>query len=252
MNKKMFQKVLIACIGFLIFVTFMAMIFHRFEETSSEPVTADTENKVVYLTFDDGPSQNTEAILNILKEEHVKATFFVTGQFPEYEGLIKTEAEQGHAIGVHTYSHDYAQIYASVDAYFKDIEEANEMIKRQTSKTSNLLRFPGGTSNTISRQYCSGIMSQLSKEAIDRGFQYYDWNAENGDGNTGLDADTLIDTAQREVEGQTNVMMLMHDGGGSGETVKALPAIIKNLKEQGFTFAIIDETTPVFHHHIAN
>lgn len=252
MNKRTFQKVLIASIGFLIFVTFMAMVFHHFEETADEPVNAKTDEKVVYLTFDDGPSQNTEAVLKILKEADVKATFFVTGQFPEYEGLIKTEMQQGHAIGVHTYSHDYSKIYSSVDAYFKDIDEANAMIKRQTGKISTLLRFPGGTSNTISRKYCSGIMTQLSKEAVKRGYQYYDWNSENGDGNTGLDADTLIETAQQESKGKNSVMMLMHDGGGSGETLKALPTIIKNLKEQGYIFLTIDASTPVFHHHIAN
>lgn len=251
MNKKTFQKVLIACVGFLIFVTFMAVVFRHFADTKDEPVSAQAD-KVMYLTFDDGPSQNTEAVLKILKQYDVNATFFVTGQFPEYEALIKDEFKQGNAIGVHTYCHDYATIYASAEAYFKDIDQANAMIKRQTGITSPLLRFPGGTSNTVSRKYCEGIMTTLSKEAIEKGYQYYDWNAENGDGNSSLDKDTLIETALKEVKGKDSVMMLMHDGGGNEATVKALPTIIENLKKQGYTFKVIDATTPVFHHHIAN
>ncbi len=252
MNKKTFQKVLIASIGFLVFVTFMAIVFRHFADEATKPAVAKAEEKVMYLTFDDGPSKHTAEVLNILKENDVKATFFVTGEFPEYESMIKEEKDQGHAIGVHTYSHDYAKIYTSPEAYFKDIDEVNEIIKRQTGSTTPFLRFPGGASNTVSRKYNQGIMTVLSKQVQDKGYQYYDWNAENGDGNPGLSADTLIETALKEAKGKQSVMMLMHDGAGNGETVKALPAILKEFKAQGYEFKVIDPTTPIFHHHIAN
>lgn len=223
-------------------------------ELESEPVLAqaDQGKKVMYLTFDDGPSQHTEAILKILKEADAKATFFVTNEFPDYVSLLKEEQKQGHAIGVHTYSHVYAQIYQSSDAYFEDVEKMQAVIQEQTGTRSKILRFPGGTSNTISRSYCTGIMSELSTQALQKGYEYYDWNATNGDGDTGLSAEELIEIAKKEIGTQDVVMLLMHDGGGNGETVKALPEILRYCKEQGYEFRVIDNSTPQFHHHINN
>lgn len=251
MDKTIVKKVGLASIGFLIFVACMAFSLKHIEQKVS-PVVAQSGDKIIYLTFDDGPSKNTEEILNILDEYEVKATFFVTGISEEHSAMIGEEAKRGHAVGIHTYSHEYKTIYESVDAYFKDFNKTSDLIKAQTGNTTKIMRFPGGTSNTISKKYSSGIMSELAKQVAEQGYAYYDWNAENGDGNSHLSADTLVRTALASVKGKDTVMMLMHDGGGNKATVKALPVILKSLKEQGFQFRIIDEDTPVFHHHIAN
>lgn len=220
----------------------------------SEPVLAkeDTGKKVMYLTFDDGPSQHTQQVLDILDEYDAKATFFVTNEFADYVPLMKEEVNRGHAIGVHTYSHDYAQIYQSSEAYFADVAQMQKVIQAQTGKPASFLRFPGGTSNTISQRFCNGIMSELSEQVTQQGYAYYDWNATNGDGDTGLSAASLVETAKREIGEQDVVMLLMHDGAGNGETVKALPQILSYCREQGYEFRVIDETTPQFHHHINN
>ncbi len=166
----------------------------------SEPVLAkeDAGKKVMYLTFDDGPSQNTEQVLDILDEHDAKATFFVTNEFPDYVSLLKEEVRRGHVIGVHTYSHDYAEIYQSTDAYFADIEQMQAVIREQTGRATKILRFPGGTSNTVLARYCDGIMHELSEEVTRQGYAYYDWNATNGDGDTGLSADALVAQAKRQ------------------------------------------------------
>ena len=220
----------------------------------SEPVLAkeDAGKKVMYLTFDDGPSQNTEQVLDILDEHDAKATFFVTNEFPDYVSLLKEEVRRGHVIGVHTYSHDYAEIYQSTDAYFADIEQMQAVIREQTGRATKILRFPGGTSNTVSARYCDGIMHTLSEEVTRQGYAYYVWNATNGDGDTGLSADALVAQAKREIGSQEVVMLLMHDGAGNEASVEALPEILRYCQEQGYEFRVIDETTPQFHHHINN
>ena len=133
----------------------------------SEPVVVqeDEGKKIMYLTFDDGPSQNTQAVLDILEEYDAKATFFVTAEFSDYLHLIRAEKEAGHAIGVHTYSHRYDQIYADSASYWDDVEKMQKIIEEQCGSRTSILRFPGGTSNTISQRYAQGIMSQLAEEA---------------------------------------------------------------------------------------
>ena len=134
----------------------------------------------IYLTFDDGPKYGTtDAILDILKEEGIKATFFVTGYGPDE--LIKREYDEGHSIALHTDSHDYSAVYQSVDAYFNDLGRVSDRVKRITGEESKIIRFPGGASNTISRRYSPGIMSILTKEVLNRGYRYYDWNVSSGD-----------------------------------------------------------------------
>lgn len=220
----------------------------------SEPVLAakDAGQKVMYLTFDDGPSQHTRQVLDILDDYQAKATFFVTNEFPDYAPLMKEAIARGHVIGVHTYSHDYAAIYQSTEAYFADIERMQEVIREQTGSTTKILRFPGGTSNTVSARYCKGIMHVLSEEVSAQGYSYYDWNATNGDGDPALSPSELVAQAKREIGSQDVVMLLMHDGAGNQATVEALPDILRYCQEQGYEFRVIDETTPQFHHHINN
>lgn len=246
MDKKKLWKFTICIIAFF---TVVSVSCYEFEEMV---VTEEETTKIMYLTFDDGPSKNTEEILNILDEYGIKATFFVTAESPDYLYLIKEEKERGHAIGVHTYSHDYSQIYQSLDAYFDDLNKMNEIIKEQTGEYSTLLRFPGGSSNTISQKYSSGIMTTLAQKVQELGYNYYDWNASNGDGNSSSSVDALVEQGIEEVKDQDITMVLMHDGAGSDETVKALPTLLQSYQEQGYEFRIIDESTPLFHHHIYN
>ena len=138
--------------------------------------------KTCYLTFDDGPSQNTKAILDILDRYHIKATFFVTGESLEYVHYIKTAHDKGHTIGLHAYDHDYQKIYSSVSQYMKDLNQISELVYKQTGEYTHFMRFPGGSSNMVSKQYNSGIMKRLTHKVIDLGYQYYDWTSLNGDG----------------------------------------------------------------------
>lgn len=207
--------------------------------------------KIVYLTFDDGPSQNTEKILDILDQYGAKATFFVTGHEPEYRSAIKDAYERGNTVGMHTFSHDYAQVYASEDAYFDDLSKVADVVKEQIGYVPYLVRFPGGASNTVSASYCPGIMTALSQDVPARGYQYYDWNVSSGDaaGND-VPADKIVQSSC--VEGYTNIMLLFHDSGAKSTTVEALPRVIEYYQERGYEFRAIDRETYVVHHAIGN
>lgn len=248
MKKETFLSIVLSCVCFLSLI-YMSSLFLPDQQVS---VSKEIKEKVVYLTFDDGPSKYTQEVLDILKKEDVKATFFVTGQNEDYLPLVEKEAKQGHVVAVHTYSHSFQEIYGSVDAYFKDVDKMNEVIKKYTGSKSNILRFPGGGSNTVSRRYTNGIMSSLVKEVEKRGFHYYDWNATNGDGEGGGSVSQMLQTTMRESSGKDEVMLLMHDGTGNGLTVQALPSIIDYYKKEGYTFKVINEQTEVFHQNVAN
>lgn len=202
-------------------------------------------NKVIYLTFDDGPSVYTKELLNILKEYNVKATFFVTGNGNrEY---IKKAYNEGHSIGIHTYSHVYKNVYASEEAYFNDLEKVQKIIKEQTGEESRLVRFPGGSSNTVSR-FNKGIMTRLSKELERRGYKYFDWNVSSSD-TVKSNSDDIANTVIRRLKKGNNVV-LQHDT--KYYSVKAVRKIIEYGLANGYTFAKLDVTSPTVHHGINN
>lgn len=122
----------------------------------------------MYLTFDDGPSQNTDRILKILKKYNAKATFFVTGCHQEYNQYIIEAYKQGHTIGLHSYLHEYQDIYSSKDAYFKDLKKIKQMVKQLIGIQVHYIRFPGGSSNRISKNYCHGVRSQLHVKSLNK------------------------------------------------------------------------------------
>lgn len=208
--------------------------------------------KTLYLTFDDGPSENTEKVLDILDQYGAKATFFVTGHEPEYRPMIAEAYRRGNTIGMHSYTHDYATIYQSEDAFFNDLDQVADVVKDQIGYVPYLTRFPGGSSNTVSASYCSGIMSALSRDLQDRGYQYYDWNVSSNDaaGNT-VPTDQIVE-ASCSYGNFTNVILLCHDSGSKTTTVEALPRIIEYYQSQGFVCKAIDRSTVVVHHGIAN
>ncbi len=202
-------------------------------------------DKVIYLTFDDGPSVYTKELLNILKEYNVKATFFVTGNGNrEY---IKKAYNEGHSIGIHTYSHVYKIVYASEEAYFNDLEKVQKIIKEQTGEESRLVRFPGGSSNTVSR-FNKGIMTRLSKELERRGYKYFDWNVSSSD-TVKSNSDDIANTVIRRLKKGNNVV-LQHDT--KYYSVKAVRKIIEYGLANGYTFAKLDVTSPTVHHGINN
>lgn len=208
-------------------------------------------HKTVYLTFDDGPSANTAKVLDVLAKYNAKATFFVTGNGQSYNYLIKRAHQEGHTIGLHTYSHNYAKLYASVDAYFNDLDKIGQMVKGQIGFVPKYIRFPGGGSNTISKKYCSGIMSVLTSEVQNRGYQYYDWNASTGDANgNNIAVSTLVKEAT-SVHSH-NVMILAHDTQAKSTTIQALPQIIEHYQALGYSFKAIDDQSFTPHHRVNN
>lgn len=206
------------------------------------------EHKLIYLTFDDGPGYYTQSILNTLKKYNVKATFFVTNQFPDYQYLIGEEYKQGHKIAVHTFSHNYA-IYSSVDTYINDFNQMNEIVKKYTGSYSNLFRFPGGSSNTISARYSYGVVSAIASEMTNRGYIYFDWNADSTDA-AGSSAYWIYQNVMSNIEDCSRCVILMHDIKGT--TAEALDGILSTFKRRGYSFATLDENSPTTHHRIAN
>ncbi|MBP3894751.1 MAG: polysaccharide deacetylase family protein [Atopobiaceae bacterium] len=210
------------------------------------------ETKTVYLTFDDGPSANTQPVLDILDRYGIKATFFVTNINPEYQDMIRECYRRGHTIGMHTYSHDYAQVYASLDAYWQDLGMISDIVREQIGYVPCFIRFPGGSSNTISANYTTGIMSELSQEVVAAGYQYYDWDASCGDGAEHT-AEELVEATKADTAyGYQSIVFLAHDGAEKQATVEALPSIIEYFQSEGYTFAPLDRSTCVPHHGIGN
>lgn len=210
-----------------------------------------SKEKIVYLTFDDGPSKNTKKILDILDKYHAKATFFVTGNGIKYNNYIKEAYDKGHTIGLHSYCHEYDIIYSSVSAYFNDLTKIGDMVKDIIGFTPHYIRFPGGSSNKVSKKYNTGIMSVLSKEVIKRGYQYYDWNCGTGDaeGNHVL-TETIIQNSTKKND--NNIVMLAHDTDAKDTTVEALPSIIEYYQNKGYEFKAIDDESFYAHQSINN
>lgn len=210
-----------------------------------------SDEKIVYLTFDDGPSSNTKKILDILDKYQVKATFFVTGTNQKYNYLIKEAHEKGHTIGLHTYCHEYNIIYSSVDAYFNDLIKLENMVEELIGYKPRYIRFPGGSSNKVSINYHKGIMTVLTKEVIQKGYQYYDWNCSTGDatGNN-IPVETIIRYAT--AKNDQNLVMLAHDTDAKDTTVAALPSIIQYYQDKGYIFKAIDDKSFYAHQSINN
>lgn len=192
---------------------------------------ADVKNgKEIYLTFDDGPSDRvTPKILDILKDENVKATFFIVGKNAERrKELLKREFDEGHAIGVHSYSHKYKDIYSSPESLLKDIDDCNEIIKEVTGRKSALYRFPGGS---------FGLSSGLIGAVTAHGMQYVDWNASFRDSEIMSPTPSqLIRAAKTTIANPNKVIMLAHDTTDKTATAAALRDVIRHFKNSGYTF----------------
>ena len=220
-------------------------------QTQKPATTPSSSNKVCYLTFDDGPSARTLEILKVLKKYNVKATFFVINT--ENFNYVKQIHAEGHAIGLHANSHNYASIYKSTTAYFNDLQAISDKVYNATGVRSNILRFPGGSSNVISKNYCKGIMTSLSKLVTQKGFAYFDWNVDSDDaGGSGSSYTRIVNNVLNGANGKNSICVLMHDSAAKTSTVQALPRIIEGLKNRGYTFEVLTNKVTGFHHGISN
>lgn len=234
----------------------------EFEEAEKEAIKkAEEERKkaeeekianaagVIYLTFDDGPSDYTSTLLDVLGKYDVKATFFVTGYGSDE--MIKREYDEGHTVGLHTWSHKYDQIYNSVDAYFADLAKISERVKNITGEESKIIRFPGGSSNTVSTRYDHGIriMSILSSEVENRGYHYYDWNISSGDAGGANTADAVYTNVVTHLKPGPNVV-LQHDV--KDFSVAAVERIIEFGLANNYVFMPINFESFSAHHGVNN
>ncbi len=210
-------------------------------------------NGVIYLTFDDGPSSSiTPQILDILKEEGIKATFFVTGKSSSLDYLLVREKNEGHTIALHTNTHDYSYVYSSTKNYFNDLYAIQNHVKNATGITSNIIRFPGGSSNTVSRQYSKGIMTYLTSEVLNKGFIYYDWNVDSDDAGSAKTSTQVYNNVINGLSHNKTNIVLMHDYENNYKTLNALRDIIAYGKNNGYTFSKITSSTPPVRHGVAN
>ena len=214
------------------------------------PAAPTLPEKWVCLTFDDGPSKTTPEVLAALDAAGVHGTFFVvaTGYNEKYLPLLTQAAAAGHQIALHSASHEYSDIYRSSAAYWKDIALLKERIAPYVD-TENIryLRFPGGSTNTVSRRYGGrGLMQQLKEEVTAKGYAYVDWNVCAEDAVGGKpSAGTIFRNIVRETGEQTQCIVLMHDSATTRTTAEALPDIIQWYKDNGFAFLTVEQAVPL-------
>ncbi len=223
--------------------------------TSAAPASADrmqSGEKVVYLTFDDGPTANTDNILDVLEDNDVRGTFFVIHSYDGCEKQIRAIHERGHCVALHTYSHRYS-IYRSEKTYFEDLEKISDLVYNATGVRSNLLRFPGGSSNTISRKYSKGIMTKLTKQVTENGYVYFDWNVDSGDASAvHVPADKIVRNSTAAIGQKKEIILLLHDAEAKTSTVEALPDIVAAYREAGYRFDVLSADSFVWHHKVLN
>lgn len=201
--------------------------------------------KKVYLTFDDGPSDHTNEILDILEENEVKATFFVVGKETDYaKKCYQRIVMEGHTLGMHSYSHNYDQIYSSLEAFKKDINKLQNYLYEITETKPFIYRFPGGSSNS-----CVKNIDSYIRYINQRGWLYFDWNALSGDAlNFDTSAQQLNQNILKDVRRQDVSIVLMHDLHEAEHTVEGLDSLIKTLKKEGYQILPITENTKPIQH----
>jgi len=208
--------------------------------------------KKIFLTFDDGPSATiTPSVLQILREEGVKATFFVINKSDSLNYLIKQAHDEGHTIALHSNTHNYAYIYSSVDNYFADLNAISAKVESITGVKSKIIRFPGGGSNTVSRNYQVGIMTTLTNMVVAQGYNYFDWNVASGDAGGARTQYDVYNNVVNNLKYQNNIVLL-HDFENNYKTLNALRDIIRYGKSHGYTFEAITYNTPASRHRVNN
>jgi peptidoglycan/xylan/chitin deacetylase (PgdA/CDA1 family) len=214
------------------------------QQPSATPISASTEHrekeKVVYLTFDDGPElENTPRILEILKQHNIRATFFVIGtQIEAYPEILRRIHAEGHAIGNHSYNHRYNELYQSADAYIAQLQKTDALIETVVGFKPVVTRAPGGTTGSFTNEYWHALKRC--------GYREFGWNISSGDASSArasqIGSNVIKQAQQKHL--WPKAIVLMHDGTGHWETVLALPQIIEYFKQNGFDFQVVDQSTP--------
>ncbi|MEK3911617.1 polysaccharide deacetylase family protein [Paenibacillus sp. FSL H7-0331] len=208
-----------------------------------------SSDKIAYLTFDDGPSQSTSRILDILQKDGIKATFFVTGKTSDYsKQMLHRIVDEGHTLGNHTYSHDYKRIYASVGAFKADVDRLNRFLEETVGVKPNILRYPGGSNNHLSwRSGGRHIMSAITREMSALGYQYFDWNVSSTDAAAVTQSkEAIVESVKSNSSGKKQIIVLMHDMDVKTTTVEALPEIISYLQQSGYHFDVLGKDSYTF------
>lgn len=200
----------------------------------------------VYFTFDDGPSEQTEEILDVLKNNNLKATFFVVGKTDERsKELYRRIVDEGHTIGLHSYSHKYSDIYASKAAFLADLQKISDLIYQTTGQRTMLYRFPGGSSNKVSNVDMQLLIQYLNES----GYTYYDWNVMSGDASTqNFSAEVLTQNVMSGIKKNQTSIVLYHDADSRTATVKSLTDVIDQLIDMGAQILPIDDNTKKIQH----
>lgn len=220
------------------------------KSTKTTKARRNSDQKIAYLTFDDGPSINTMKLLDVLDEYDVKATFFVI-YHKNMEKRYKAIVERGHTIALHSYTHSYAKIYKTEKGYYQDLNKIHDYVEKVTGVDSHIIRFPGGSSNTVSRKYNKTIMATLKQSVTDNGYIFHDWNIDSTDASgINRDPDLLVEKVTAGLKKKKPVVnILMHDTGKSKTTtVEALPRIIEAVKAQGYQIEPLTEESEAIQH----
>lgn len=228
---------------FFSLITTTCIYFYTLSKLESKVKEAskitEEKEKIAYLTFDDGPSNNTEKILEILDKYNIKATFFIVG--PEYKqknDLLIKIVQSGHQLAIHSYEHNYNYIYSSKENYIKDFYKCLNWVKRVTGITPQIYRFPGGSSNTIGTK---SLIKSIISELNEKGFIHADWNVDTLDSYCKNDPNKVISNAMTALKKNENnnhyyQTVLMHDDIYKPATIKALPSLIEKIIARGYHF----------------
>lgn len=219
---------------------------------SCELTVKKKPKSIIYLTFDDGPSkQTTPQILKILKDNNVKATFFEIKPKDATLYLTKQILDEGHKLALHGWSHDYKAIYTSEQTYRDNLDNLRDYFFEKTGVYCVLTRFPGGSSNTVSR-FNKGIMTKLTKKVPEWGYKYYDWNVSSGDAGLNYTGDSVYRSVINSLKKNRENIVLMHDSNNHKMTIDALARIIRYGKANGYTFLPMTDSTAEYHHNVNN
>ncbi len=208
----------------------------------AKPKKPEEKRKIAYLTFDDGPSENTFKVLDILEEKDIKATFFIVGseiKKKNEDSLIRM-IHEGHTIGIHTYSHRCNEIYCSVERFLEDFNTVYQQIYELTGERVNIYRFPWGSNNGYSKNIKDALMEEMER----RGFTCYDWNVDTNDSVGRPSSYSILRNIRRDIKNQDQPIILMHDSSINDLSVKILPDVIKLLEEMGYEFDTLENREP--------
>ena len=223
-----------------------AIAISNYGESAEENLAETGDTLKVYLTFDDGPSDNSDKILDILDDYNIKATFFVVGkEDEESKRIYKRIVDEGHTLAMHSYSHKYSYIYASLDNFKTDLDRIQNLLYDVTGVDCNLYRFPGGSSNQVSNV----DMAEYIKYVNSEGIRYLDWNVASGDATSApITADELVENVMSDVVKYKTSVVLMHDADSKDATVEALPTLIEKLQAEGALILPVSDDTEMIQH----